>query len=79
MHDTSYELYVYDTALFFFIIVRKTHTLLHPLKQETPWEEALRSQMPRFGKPGIVQFKPNLPEGSSAFSPENEQYDGLAV
>ncbi|CAN0170674.1 unnamed protein product, partial [Pylaiella littoralis] len=45
---------------------------------ETPWEEALRSQMPRFGKPGTVHFKPALSEGSSALSPDEED-DGLAV
>ncbi|CAM9570325.1 unnamed protein product, partial [Laminaria digitata] len=32
---------------------------------ETPWDEALRSQMPRYGRPGKTPFNPALPEYSS--------------
>ncbi|CAM9280804.1 unnamed protein product, partial [Ectocarpus sp. 4 AP-2014] len=42
-------------------------------KREAPWEEALRSQMPRFGRPDAVQFKPILPDGGTSHSPDRDQ------
>ncbi|CAN0239850.1 unnamed protein product, partial [Ectocarpus sp. 4 AP-2014] len=42
-------------------------------KREAPWEEALRSQMPRFGRPDTVQFKPILPDGGTSHSPDRDQ------
>ncbi|CAM9290517.1 unnamed protein product [Ectocarpus sp. 6 AP-2014] len=42
-------------------------------KREAPWEEALRSQMPRFGRPDTVQFKPILPDGGMSHSPDRDQ------
>ncbi|CAB1113088.1 unnamed protein product [Ectocarpus sp. CCAP 1310/34] len=42
-------------------------------KREAPWEEALRSQMPRFGRPDTVQFKPNLPDGGTSHSADRDQ------
>ncbi|CAN0506198.1 unnamed protein product, partial [Ectocarpus sp. 12 AP-2014] len=42
-------------------------------KREVPWEEALRSQMPRFGRPDTVQFKPILPDGGTSHSPDRDQ------
>jgi len=45
--------------------------------QETPWEEALRSQMPRFGRSGTVRFRPTLPAATADGAPRsaNEEED----
>ncbi|CAM9846267.1 unnamed protein product [Scytosiphon promiscuus] len=41
-------------------------------KREIPWEEALRSQMPHFGRPGTVRFDPAPPDGAPHFAEEDE-------
>eukprot|EP00752_Nemacystus_decipiens_P013876 g12320.t1 len=46
--------------------------------QVTAWEEVVRSQMPRFGRPGTVRFRPPLPEDGAGSSPAAEEEMAVA-